>query len=99
MGAWDKCDMVLSSGDRTASRTVLRSRQANDGKDFSATQANVFLDGFTFRNFAQECCAEHARRMEEFDPALLRPRFLPTIARMALSCSRLRTSIRPAQHR
>src|SRR6201993_1767258 len=30
--------------------TIRRGRQANDGKDFSATQARVFLDGFTFRS-------------------------------------------------
>src|SRR5215831_12402757 len=42
--------------------TVRRGRSANDGKNFSATQAGVFLDGFTFRDFVNECWAEHARR-------------------------------------
>jgi hypothetical protein len=74
--------------------TVRRGRRANDGKDFSATQASVFLDGFTFRNFVEECCAEHARRMAEFDPLLLQPRFLPTLAGIALTGLRLSTGIR-----
>jgi hypothetical protein len=75
--------------------TVWRGRQANDGKDFSATQANVFLDGFTFRNFVEECYAEHARRMGEFDPDLLQPRFLPRLAGIALAGLRLGPGIRP----
>jgi hypothetical protein len=64
--------------------TVRRGRDANDGKDFSATQAGVFLDGFTFRGFVEECCAEHARRMKDFDPELLQPHFLPRLAGIAL---------------
>jgi hypothetical protein len=74
--------------------TVWRGRRANDGKDFSATQASVFLDGFTFRGFVEECYGEHARRMAEFDPDLLQPRFLPRLAGFALACLRLATGIR-----
>ncbi|MBO0735082.1 MAG: hypothetical protein J2P48_00720 [Alphaproteobacteria bacterium] len=77
--------------------TIRRGRQANDGKDFSATQANVFLDGFTLRRFVQECCVEHERRMGEFDPDLLRPRFLPTLARLALTGLHLGTGLRGVQ--
>jgi hypothetical protein len=72
--------------------TVRRGRQANDGKDFSATQAGVFLDGFTWRSFVEDCCAEHARRMAEFDSDLLRPRFLPTLAGIAIASLRLGTA-------
>jgi hypothetical protein len=71
--------------------TVRRGRQTNDGKDFSATQASVFLDGFTFRSFVRECCAEHHRRMGEFDPELLQPRFLPRLAAITLIGLRLGT--------
>ena len=60
--------------------TVRRGQAANDGKDFSATQASVFLDGFSLRGLVAECCAEHARRMAGFDPDLLQPRFLPRLA-------------------
>jgi hypothetical protein len=69
--------------------TVRRGQKANDGKDFSATQASVFLDGFTFRCFVEECYAENARRMADFHNDLLRPRFLPALAGAALSGLRL----------
>jgi len=69
--------------------TIRAGQKANDGKDFSATQASVFLDGFTFRRFIEECYAENARRMADFETDLLRPRFLPSLARAALSGLRL----------
>ena len=74
--------------------TIRRGRRANDGKDFSATQASVFLDAFSPRSFVQECYAEHERRMGEFGPDLLQPRFLPTLAGVALAGLRLGTGIR-----
>ena len=74
-------------------QTVWRGRSAHDGRDFSATQASVFLDGFTFRGFVEECHAEHARRMEGFDPALLQPHFLPRLAGIALAGLRLSTRV------
>jgi hypothetical protein len=70
-------------------RTVRRGQAANGGKDFSATEASVFLDGFSFRALVEECCAEHARRMAAFDPDLLQPRFLPRLAALALVGLRL----------
>ncbi|HZK92378.1 MAG TPA: hypothetical protein VFC56_19740 [Stellaceae bacterium] len=69
--------------------TIRRGRKENDGKDFSATQASIFLDGFTFRRFVEECYAENARRMADFGTDLLRPRFLPSLAGAALSGLRL----------
>jgi hypothetical protein len=79
--------------------TVRRGREANDGKDFSATQAGVFLEGFTFRSFVQECYAEHERRLREFDPDLLQPRFLPRLAGIALTGLRLGTGIRAVREK
>ena len=72
-------------------QTVRRGQSANDGKDFSATQASVFLEGFTFRGFVEECRAEHARRMAGFDPDLLQPHFLPRLAGIALAGLRMST--------
>jgi hypothetical protein len=77
--------------------TVWRGRRVSDGKDFSATQASVFLDSFNFRSFLQECQAEHERRMGEFDPDLLQPRFLPRLASVALTGSRLGLRTRTAR--
>lgn len=74
---------------RRLAGTIREGQKANDGRDFSATQASVFLDGFTFRRFVEECYAENARRMAEFESDLLRPRFLPSLARAALSGLRL----------
>jgi hypothetical protein len=69
--------------------TVRRGQAANGGKDFSATQASIFIDGFSLRNLIEECCAEHARRMRRFAPDLLQPRFLPQLAAVALAGLRL----------
>jgi hypothetical protein len=69
--------------------TAKRGADMNDGKDFSATQASMFLDGFTFRRFLEDCYNENARRMKEFDAELLRPSFLPSLAETALASLRL----------
>jgi hypothetical protein len=69
--------------------TIRRGQKENDGKDFSATQASIFLEGFTFRRFIEACYAENARRMAGFHADLLRPRFLPSLAGAALSGLRL----------
>jgi len=69
--------------------TVRRGAEVNDGKDFSATQAGVFLEGFTFRRFIEDCHAENLRRMSVFDQELLRPRFMPALAEVALSALRV----------
>jgi hypothetical protein len=69
--------------------TVRRGRRANDGRDFSATQASVFLEGFTLPSFVEECCVEHERRMREFHPDLLKPSLLPRLAATVLTVLRL----------
>ena len=72
--------------------TVWRGRRANNGRDFSATQASVFLEGFTFRGFVEECRAEHLRRMKDFDAELLQPCLLPRLAGIALAGLRPRAA-------
>lgn len=69
--------------------TIRRGQAENDGTDFSATEASVFLDGFSVRGLVEECCAEHARRMQAFDPELLQPRLLPRLGAVALTGLRL----------
>jgi hypothetical protein len=69
--------------------TVRRGQSANGGKDFSATQASVFIDGFSLRDFVENCAAEHRRRMQAFPADLLQPRFLPRLAAVALAGLRL----------
>jgi hypothetical protein len=74
---------------------VQRGQDTNDGKDFAVTQANMFLDGFSFRQFVEDCYRENARRMSEFDPDLMQPRLLPAIADMAVRGLRLWERSRP----
>ena len=69
--------------------TARRGHRLNDGRDFSATQASMFLDGFSFQRFVEDCCRENARRMGTFVPDLLQPRFLPRLADVALTGMRL----------
>ena len=69
--------------------TARRGAQMNDGKDFAATQASVFIDGFNFRNFLEDCYAENRRRMSDFDVKMLQPSFLPSLAATALGALRL----------
>ncbi len=68
---------------------VRRGQELNDGRDFSATQANLFLQDFTFRKFLADCYAENDRRMGEFDAGLLKPSFMPALAGIALSSLRV----------
>jgi hypothetical protein len=74
---------------------VQRGQDTNDGKDFAVTQANMFLDGFSFRQFVEDCYRENARRMSEFDPDLMQPRLLPAIADVAVRGLRLWERSRP----
>lgn len=66
-----------------------RSKGLNEGKNFAATQVSMFLDGFNFRQFLEDCHSENSRRMSAFEPELLRPSFLPQLAEVALRALRL----------
>ena len=74
--------------------TIRRGRRANQGRDFSATEASVFLDGFSLSQLIEGCVAEHGRRMADFDPALLRPRLLPWAGGLVLPLLRLGSRLR-----
>ncbi|TAN04726.1 MAG: hypothetical protein EPN36_07710 [Rhodanobacteraceae bacterium] len=74
---------------------VKRGQDANDGKDFAVTEASVFLQGFSFRRFVEDCYRENARRMSAFDPGLMQPRLLPAIAGLALRGMRAWDAARP----
>jgi hypothetical protein len=77
-----------------------RGKELNDGKNFAATQVSMFLDGFNFRKFLEDCYSENSRRMGAFEPELLRPSFLPQLAEVALRAMRLwnaRSKLEPDQ--
>ena len=78
---------------------VRRGQSMNDGRDFDVTQANMFLDGFSFRTFVEDCYRENARRMSVFDPDLMQPRLLPAVADLALRGLRLWDRRRPQLQR
>jgi hypothetical protein len=78
---------------------VRRGKDVNDGRDFAVTEASMFLEGFSFRQFVEECYRENARRMSAFDPNLLQPRLLPAIADMAAAGLRLWERRRPQVRR
>ncbi len=69
--------------------TVRRGQQEGDGQNFSATQADVFLEDFSILRLVRECLAENRRRMGVFDARLLRPRFFPALGRFAYGILRL----------
>ena len=58
-------------------------------RNFPPPRPRVFLDGFTFRRFLEDCYSENRRRMGAFDAELLRPSFLPQLAETALGAMRL----------
>ncbi|HUB95300.1 MAG TPA: hypothetical protein VL993_05250 [Stellaceae bacterium] len=96
--AWLRSATALRFYGRALGRlagTIRRGQKQNDGRNFSATQTSMFLDGFSFRGFVEECYRENARRMGAFDPHLLQPRFLPRLADAALSGLRLWSRLRP----
>ena len=70
-------------------RFARRGKQVDDGKGLAALQVSMFLDGFNFRRFLEDCYAENSRRMSVFDPELLRPSFLPQLTHVALKALRL----------
>lgn len=74
---------------------VRRGKDVNGGQDFAITEASMFLEGFSFRGFVEDCYKENARRMSVFDPGLLQPRLLPAIADMAAAGLRLWERRRP----
>ena len=55
------------------------------GVGFGAEGAFAMFSGVTWRAFLQSCVDENDRYLSVMDPRLLRPRVLPTIARMLLS--------------
>lgn len=60
-----------------------------DGVPFTAKEATHFMDGLTPELFFSICLAENSRRMQKFDPQLLRPMLFPRLSQIALSCLRL----------
>jgi hypothetical protein len=66
-------------------RLVELARSGDDTQEgFTATGASSFLDDLTPARFVATCISENRRRMSRIHPALLRPRLLPSLARVGL---------------
>ena len=63
---------------------TIRKGKPGGRQNFSATQADVFKEGFSVRGLMSECLRENDRRMKVFDPRLLRPRLMPGLTTVAL---------------
>jgi hypothetical protein len=68
---------------------TIRKGKPGGEHNFSATQADVFKDGFSVRGLMGECLSENERRMRAFDSRLLRPRLMPGLTAVALSVMKL----------
>jgi hypothetical protein len=64
---------------------LVRDDDADEGADFIATGASVFVDNLTARMTLARCLAENERRLAGFDRRLLVPRLMPQLARIALA--------------
>ena len=54
------------------------------GDNFVVAGGDALTVALTPRSFIQTCLSEDTRRMERYDPYLLRPRLMPTLAKIAL---------------
>jgi hypothetical protein len=86
---WLKSAWFYSRAVRRLLALVRRGQGTNEGREFAVTQTNMFLDGFSFRQFVEDCYHENARRMSAFNPDLMQPRLLPAIADLAVRGLRL----------
>jgi hypothetical protein len=68
---------------------TIRKGKPGGEHNFSATQADVFKDGFSVRGLMGECLSENERRMRAFDSRLLRPRLMPGLTAAAHSVMKL----------
>jgi hypothetical protein len=59
-------------------------RHQGNGREFSATQAAGLMPGFTVGGLLEACLEENRRRLDGYGRDLLRPLFLPALARFAL---------------
>jgi len=66
-------------------KTAVGLRAASHSQDNFAMSAHGSFSDVSMRGFLEVCLEEHARRLAPYDPRLLRPRFVPALARAALA--------------
>jgi hypothetical protein len=60
-------------------------QSSGDSQESTLDLFGDVLNGLTPTIFVRACVEENERYMAAFDPRLLRPRFIPTLAKCALS--------------
>ena len=63
---------------------AFRGSGEREEEGFAVSGANTFMDDLTAKLFISTCLAENAKRMGQFDPHLLQPRFIPGLSKLAL---------------
>ena len=73
-------------------KTALRVKTANDrSQDNFTMNAHKSFGDISPREFVELCLSENEKRLKPYDPRLLRPAFVPTVARAALATLPRRT--------
>jgi hypothetical protein len=67
-------------------KTVGRAGSTNTSDKGMAAAGDIFAD-LTLQKFLQACLDENAIHMATFDPELLRPRVVPTLAQLVLNAA------------
>lgn len=76
--------MALYVQTMSRAKTALRVRNTNAQDNFTMAAHSSFGE-ITPRRFLETCLAENERRLAPYDPRLLRPDFMPRLARAALA--------------
>lgn len=63
---------------------IQTARQVDGNKSFTATASKAVSNDFKIRELLQVCLAENDRRMARYDRRLIRPRFIPSLVKLAL---------------
>jgi len=91
MPAWRRPAFDLQRLAVTVLQIASRAKTArgmNQGENFTMTGHGEINADITPRRFLELCIAENERRFSRYDPRLLRPRFVPAAARLALKVLR-----------
>ncbi|MDX6768608.1 MAG: ferritin-like domain-containing protein [Elusimicrobiota bacterium] len=76
--------MALFVQTKSRAKTALRVKN-DEAQDNFTMAAHASFGDVTPRRFLETCLAENARRLAPYDPRLLRPTFMPALARAALA--------------
>jgi hypothetical protein len=78
---------------RALKKTVGRAGATNTSDKGMAAAGEIFT-GLTLQSFIQACLEENTVYMASFDPRLLRPRVVPTLARFVLGAAKAVDQVR-----